>query len=47
MNKRPVFRTALRDMPGVEYPVMLAGIVTAVGYTLTAAVSGSGHIYLS
>jgi len=34
-------------MPGVEYPVMLAGIVTAVGYTLTAAVSGSGHIYLS
>jgi len=47
MNKRPVFRTALRDMPGVEYPVMLAVMGTAVGYTLTAVMSGSGYIYLS
>jgi len=46
MKRRPVFRTALRDMPGGEYPVMLAGMGTAVGYTLTAAVFSSGHSYL-
>jgi nitronate monooxygenase len=44
MNKRPVFRTALCDMLGVEYPVMLAGMGTAGGYTLTAAVSNAGGL---
>lgn len=44
MDKRPVFRTALCDMLGVEYPVMLAGMGTAGGYTLTAAVSNAGGL---
>ena len=44
MNKRPIFRTALCDMLGVEYPVMLAGMGTAGGYTLTAAVSNAGGL---
>ena len=44
MNKRPIFRTALCDMLGVEDPVMLAGMGTAGGYTLTAAVSNAGGL---
>ncbi len=44
MKKRPVFRTELCDMLGTEYPVMLAGMGTAGGYTLTAAVSNAGGL---
>ncbi len=44
MKKRPILRTELCDMLGVEYPVMLAGMGTAGGYTLTAAVSNAGGL---
>lgn len=44
MSKHPVLRTALCDMLGIEYPVMLAGMGTAGGYTLTAAVSNAGGL---
>jgi hypothetical protein len=37
----PALHTSLCDMLGVEYLVMLAGIGSAGGYTLTAAVSNA------
>jgi len=39
-----VLRTKLCDMLGVEYPVMLASMGTAGGYTLSAAVSNAGEL---
>jgi len=44
MSKRPVLSTALCDMLGIEYPIMLAGKGTAGGYTLTAAVPNAGGL---
>jgi len=44
VSKHSVLRTALCDMLGIEYPVMLAGMGTAGGYTLTAAVSNAGGL---
>ncbi len=44
MNIHPALHTPLCDMLGVEYPVMLAGMGTAGGYTLTAAVSNAGGL---